>query len=291
MRDAEYHRHPALSQTKLSVFDRSPRDFQALFIEDDADERGVEDDKAGFRIAQDKIGGKSHVRAGSAVHALLFMQEDELQETIRIIPESVLASNGARSGNAWKDYRDEHEEQNPEVLLLRDGELKGIKRAAANLRDLIGRFIDRGDAMREHVVFWEQPVISGTETVSLEMRLKADLLIVGGNEAWCFDAKSTHQLGESTFRRNVLDKRYWLQQSHYQIGIRTHFEVDVVHFFFPSVQMSGRYPCGLYYLDDESSEKAERRYANVLQRFADRVVSDNWADEHEGKMVPVSINL
>lgn len=43
------------------------------------------------------------MRLGNATHAAI-LQPDKLSQLVKVIPQEVLAKNGARSGNAWKEW-------------------------------------------------------------------------------------------------------------------------------------------------------------------------------------------
>ena len=90
--NSEYHKLPGVSASRLKTYigkwrrDYQPRDYWYQYLSGQYQEST--EDKFDF---------------GTATHEVLLVGENRC----KIIPKEVLASNGARSGNKWKEYKEE----------------------------------------------------------------------------------------------------------------------------------------------------------------------------------------
>jgi len=276
----EYHAHPAVGRSLLAMLAKSPRRCQLLMSGQQT-----------FKPSTEKAFAN-----GTAVHDVMA----GITDNIRVIPSEVLAKNGARSTN---DYRRFKAEQKPGTVLVTEKELAAIKDQADPLREQYSSLIDNPVAISEEPIFWTATAWVRTAEgqaandpdaprtpVEVECKCLPDLLIPTNREVCVTDWKTMAELPtEDTFERAAQRGGYTLQWAHYSQGIEAHYGRPVKPFVFACVEKSPPYEIASFTLDDETQAEALEDWQELLNEFAERRASNNWARETERKITPVRV--
>ncbi len=264
---AEYHSHPALSRSQLAWLHESPEKYRA----------GM-DGRIQFAASTEKAFAN-----GTAVHDVVA----GITGRVAIIPEDVLAKNGARSTN---DYRRWKAEQPADAVIMRASELDTVYRQGARLREELGQFIDDRSSIAERPIVWTETVMrdSGWES-DIQCRCLPDLWWPHGV---VIDWKTMLDLPtESSFRRAARRGCYWLQDAHYSAGIMAEHGGNPMRFLFACVQKSEPYQCAVFELDADTRARAASERRRLLIDLAERRESGNWRSYPPGKCPIQRVNI
>ena len=182
------------SNSTLRVFDRSPAEYYHRFVT--------------RRIPADPPSDAQ--RLGTAIHAAI-LEPEKVDSLLALIPNEVLASNGAKSGNKYREWAAEHVGQ--VCVKLKENDLLRwqIETVWANpaCRDLLV-----SASVREHSIFWT--------TEGHQVRCRFDMADEIG--AVIGDIKRTRQT-EATFWRALRDYAYHRQAALYCDGFESLYGV------------------------------------------------------------------
>lgn len=253
-----YHDRPEISRGMLVKFMESPRLYEALYVT-----REINDDVSGDNIV-----------IGSLTHQQLL--EPHIMDNFVIPPKEVLASNGARLGNAWKEF----EAANSDKLIVRREDFNTCQRAVQAVRRAVGGLIDNPVAEREKEIYW-------TDETGLQMRAKFDLVVERQHSVYVADIKTCAQLEKFTYQvRDGL----WLQWAHYTIGAEKAYDKPCT-FCFIVVEKSGVFRVRTYTLPPLSQENARTRYRELVDDLAKRYATGNFAETGEGQVIELDCCL
>lgn len=238
MPEAEYHARPELSSTGARRILESPAKFQWARMH-------PEPPKAAFDL-------------GTAVHSKVL----GVGAPTVAIPDEVLASNGAVSTKAAKEWIEQAraEGKTPvkaDVAAQVDAMAESV---LANARPLFEQ-----DGHAEASLFATDP-----ET-GVELRARFDYLAPVG-----VDLKSTGKTASpAAWPRTVFDLGYDVQQEHYQ-HIRRLIEGEPHPFVFVAVETTPPYLVGLHQLDREFVEIGAAKARRARQIYAECLTTGNW---------------
>ena len=254
----EYHqRHDAVSKSMIGTFKQDGRRvYQSKFITHD-------------------MPSDSHTKStkiGDMVHAVLL--EPSRIADFSIIPNELLAVNGAASTKEAKAYKKEAEANGKVVCkadewALMSGMVKSFKKAFGQWLDL--------DSKKENAIFWTCP-----ET-GLLLKCRPDWLIVRDGWAAVFDIKTCLSAHPLAFRKACEDYDYGIQQAHYLEGVKAALGIDNVEFFFLAVENEFPYRCAPYRIRHDSvleSNKLRRKLLNEIKQCNE---TGDWSETWEPK--------
>jgi hypothetical protein len=142
---------------------------------------------------------------GTAIHRALLDGTPTM-----VIPSDVLSKSGAKSGNAWKEFRAEHESSN----VLVKSEDDAICHILANLRahKIVWQLLDAS-------VFREQSIVWTDEETGLDLRARPDDVarIAGSNILW--DLKTTADTSRRACQKTLSSMGYHRSLDHYATGL------------------------------------------------------------------------
>lgn len=258
-----YHAHAAISRGKLTTFRKRRREYHRQFV------LAVESD----------IEPNDAMNIGTIGHAVL-LEGKTISESVVVIPADVLAKNGARSGNAWKDFAAEHAGK---VLLKAEQVAEATASVEAVLahpfiRKWLGR--DR-DCLKEHSVYWP-------EKSDRECRCRPDwwFPLLGDNIV--FDFKFTADASPKAFTRRINDGEYWLQDAHYSAGIQSVTGYPV-SFFFIAVDVGLNPAVGIYNLDPTTRADANEDRKKTLSDIAYCERENDWREPWEKQVETIEL--
>lgn len=248
--NSDYHNRSGVSASKLKTFigqyreEYQPRDYWYEYLSGQAKQES--EDKFDF---------------GTAVHEILLVGENRC----KLIPKEVLASNGARSGNAWKAYKTE----NPHAILLKQGDYDAVMRCADVVRDhpLAGQLLDAPGVSERMFTcrFAEYP---------FELRMKPDRLLLEDRIIW--DLKT--YCGGTSFSRIIANFQYDVQESFYRL-VAHGVELPVDRFFFVFVRDTPPHPVDVVEIHRGWIDLTAESVDNALCDLARRYIENDWQPE------------
>jgi len=244
MSPEEYHKLPGISNSKLSVFIEDPREYYYQFLSGEYVEKP-----------------KDHFDFGSAVHQICLLGS---QANIVVIPREVLASNGARSGNAWKQFAAEHEG----MLLLKLEDFNAVMRCfqAINSHPIAGELLAApGDAER---------VFISTEGGMIR-RCRPDKICQWQGKTIVVDLKTTTSTLPQKFVKSIDQFGYARQEVFYRKVLADN-DVFVDAFIFIAVKDSQPHCVDCYQISREWIEMAEQEVAAAEAELYRRHRENDW---------------
>lgn len=246
----EYHNHPAISRSMLNDFRESRRLYEARYI---------------LKTAPRKT--ETHaMRIGTISHVAV-LQPQRFNELISIIPNDVLASNGARSGNKWKEYK---EQQNAlGKVCVKEDEIEPILAMAEQVKRKV-EWITSPKAIAEQPIFW-------IDDTGLELRALPDFILRLSNSIVALDLKTTASV--KWFHKDLKDS-YWLQDSHYRAALQAEYRVDVT-FIFAAVEKTPPYLFKACQIGAATRQLADTKWRETLDQLAHCYATGDWSDPGE----------
>lgn len=266
----QYHsRKKALGSSMMRTFIRSPMRFNAQ-------ERLQTIPESAPALEQD---------IGSAAHAFI-LEPHTANETVVKIPDDVLAKNGAKLGNKWKDF----ERENRGKILLKHedyGKALGLSAAAFDCEEFAEMY---GNAThKEQSIYWECP------RTGLLKKCRTDL--IGEDECglYVIDIKTLDDYMPRSFSSSCERFLYHVQQEFYRDGVEAYFG-ERPQFYFLAIQRKLPYAARMYELGkvqegrnrtvelaNDILHKGEQDYLSCLQR-------DEWKDQGADEITTIEFH-
>ena len=262
MPEAEYHAHPAWSQSALKLLPDEPELFHGRHI---------------LKLPDWQVAESDDIWLGTCLHAMHLQG----QEIVRI-PSEVLTSNGQRRGTAWKAWEAEHAGE----LVLRDQDAERVNAMSAGLMaDPTIQRILKSDGPNELSLFWTD------EETGLDLRARIDLLREGPGGWLAADIKSTNI--DVTDKRQVaskiLDFGYHQQDAMYEEACRRCLGFTPAAFCFIFVRNKPPYNACLWRLNPNDIALGGRRNRKAMADLVKRLVSGDWSNNRAGQVNEVSL--
>lgn len=240
MPEAEYHAHPALSSTGARRMLQSPSIYRYW-------SQTPETPKPEFDI-------------GTLTHSKVL----GVGAQIAIYPEGLLASNGAASTTAAKEWAVEQREAG-RIPVKADAAESVIRMTESVLAHREARRILENTEHRETSLFATDP-----ET-GVNIRARFD--IYGDNE--CGDLKTAVDASPAGFTKAIWNHRYDVQDEHY-LKARHLVVGDRPRFRFIAVEKTPPYLVGVYELDDQWQEIGDVWATHARKLFRMCTDADVW---------------
>ena len=198
---------------------------------------------------------------GTAVH------EAVLQNIpLRVIPQSVLSSNGARMGNEWKEFVEEHVGE----VWLKESEAEPIKRCIDSIMSNT-----KARALLELPGDAEVAIFRRDEYTGLPRRHRLDKLIrVGGGLV--LDLKTASDPTEIGFPFACLDHKYHVQAADYMEAAEAALGTVPEAFLFIAVQPDVPCICQVYTCRASMLELGYTRLRESLNELKIRLDTNDW---------------
>jgi hypothetical protein len=205
------------------------------------------------------------MQIGTAVHSAAL----EDRNLIVSCPTAFLASNGAMSTKAAKEWRAQVESEG--YIVASDEMVGRIKRTARSVREVLSTL---GDPHKygqvEQPIYWEH--ISG-----VGCRCLPDILTPGG----IIDLKTCDELDERKIASKIWDLGYWLQAAHYLEGASKHLGHRITKFIFLFAETNAPYRTWMRELDDDYLSWATDKRHSLIEEYQRRKEQNDWADPGE----------
>ena len=185
MTESEYRSHPALNASRFKAFIRSPFHFE--------NQVDVETTEA--------------MKIGTAIHTAL-LEPEIYASTIAFMPEC------DRRTTAGKQIAKEFEEQSVGKLILKHESEDVVIRAI----DSVSRHLE-WKTLKENQMHKETIIIG--EMFGIECKAKIDIIDLKKNMIW--DIKTCQDASAESFKYEVQDRLYWVQQAFYKMLVEKHY--------------------------------------------------------------------
>lgn len=255
----EYHAAADMqSRSMLQVFQEDRLRYRAMYVEG-----SIEPEPPTKAMI---TGTLSHI---------FVLEPERLKTDVRLIPDSVLAKNGARSTNAYRDFAAE----NAGKLLVKADELQLAQAIVRSVRsdEMVKKFglLDGG-----HV---EQSLVWQDEETGLMCKCRPDYscprVIV--------DLKTTTDTRPEAFSRTAAKMGYHFQDAFYRMG-RKAVAGKAGGFVFIVVSTKPPFSVACHELDAEFRRIGEEQVRKTLNALRDCMETDDWRDPHAKQINAIS---
>lgn len=243
--EAEYHARPEWSKSQFALLPEEPELFWGRHI---------------MHFPDWKLEETPQMRLGTAVHEAVLLQRE-----VRVIPASVLTSNGQRRGKAWEEFQAEHAGE----TWLREAEAEPAKNAVdAVLKRKYARRLLEAPGESELSIFWID------ELTGLRLRGRLDRRCHIGNGI-ILDLKTSNDPTPYGFPWKCLDLKYDVQAATYMDG---HDQIygPAESFVFIAVEVQPPYRCRIHEASEEFLSLGFSKFKESLIDLKDRLERDAW---------------
>lgn len=262
---ADYHSHPAISRSMLMDFltpIKGRRIYQATHI-----------DKTMPPVRE-----VNALRIGSVSHVSV-LQPSRFNELVGIIPNDLLASNGALSTTAAKDWKKAEEAKGKTVVKESEvSDILGMREALQKDEQVNWIFSPR--AICEQPIFWTDP-----ET-GLELRAMPDFILPLQDTLICADLKTCADI--SKFEKQM-SEHYFLQPPQYISGLHAEYgeELEII-FTFIAVEKTAPYAVNEFQMEPEMMDQAYQIWRRTLNELSDCYKANTWRDPSQDRVIRVN---
>jgi exodeoxyribonuclease VIII len=260
-----YTSHPGISQSMLKTLEESPRKYEAMYVTRTFCEEPT--DAMDF---------------GSLVHGLT-LQPSQVADSIALIPESALTSNGQRRGKAWDAFCEDtpgklrvfREDYNRALMVARKIHLHPFWRA-----------------MYPHCLYVENEIYWCDPESGVYCKGIPDIIC---DHDWSIDVKTTNSLssfiqrGERYTSKAVLDFGYHKQGAFYLKGASLHYGVPKTRFALLVAETNPPYRVFAMELTRDTLEIGECRMQWLLNDLRRRIDQQDWSEEGEACLLQVGL--
>ncbi len=172
---------------------------------------------------------------------------------------------GSRRTNAYKEFAKECEGQGRSVLREDEYETTLAIRDTVRSIPAVAKLLEKGRP--EISLFWRNP------PTGLECKGRPDWIAKNA----ILDLKTTVNIDEGWFAQQAWKMGYFHQAAMYQEGFSVSSGKGVLlPFGIIAVERKPPHACRLYWLDEDSLEKAWAEYVTWIEKVLDCTTSDNW---------------
>jgi len=245
-----------ISKTMLQLFCDSPAIYNATY---------------NLRTIPLKVATKA-MELGTIIHAVL-LEDKEIDDIVKIYPASCLKSDGSLNGKPAAQFRAD----NPGVTCVKNADdihacIDAVK--AGFLQDWL-EIISNKEVHREKMIKWED---------ILPCRALVDCYYVAPDAVYVYDIKCTGTFHPEAFNRTARKLRYWLQEAHYTIGLKSLYDRPVI-WRWVIIETLAPYRVQMRWYDPRSAEIATG-YRNAKMRdLKRRMASNDWDDNYDQVMI------
>ena len=254
-----YHASPGVSNSRLKVFMDDVREYHYQFLSGEY----VPKSKACFDF-------------GTAVHDVCLLGSSA---NIVPIPSSVLASNGAKNGNKWKDF----EAENAGKMLLKHDEFMAVLRCVdAVQKHEFAKSLLYSKGPTEHAFFFDDP------SLGLTLRCKLDKLCMMPSGNAVMDLKTTATgTTPSKFAKQIGNFGYHHQDYFYKRVLRD-VGVNVENFFFVAVSTTEPHTVDCYTINQDFMNLAQDEVEAALSDLSRRTKDNDWRSPSHNAFVELA---
>ena len=253
----EYHTIDAVSASRLELFRRSPRLYQAKFL-------------LGQKIGDDDS-PRDALDLGTGTHAWV-LEPDKFEDAVALVPPEVLGSNGTRNTKAYREWA----QQNAGKALLKEADwerAKAMRRAI--MANPVAEELIRTAEHRESSFVWEEK-----SPPFLIRKARFDLLTSYRGRPVIADIKTTTSVGPEEFSRSVHRYGYHRQAAFYTEAGRV-WNGKIMPVVFVTVLIQPPHVVRVYSLSDEALALGQQQVAESLTALEQCCASGDWSEPGE----------
>jgi hypothetical protein len=249
-----YRSRPEWSISQAKILPEEPELFWGRYI---------------AKLADYQMKPSPAMNIGTAVHESLLQNIP-----LRVIPASVLSSSGAKQGNKWKEFAEEHKGE----AWLKEDEAEPIKRCIDSVMN------DRkARALLELPGDCELAIFRRDEWTGLRRRHRLDKLIRVGNGI-VLDLKTAADPTDYGFPFACLDHKYHVQAADYMEAAEAALGGVPEAFIFIAVQPAAPYICQVYTSRPSMLELGYMRLRECLNDLKARLDTGDWYRAGHGNL-------
>lgn len=217
---------------------------------------------------------RDHFEFGRVLHEV-FLIGRELRDLVVEIPASALSKNGARAGNAWKDFAGECSAAGVTPMFAED---------MATVNCLCGAIFRHPMAMRLFGLEGPTEVpIAWTDSRGIRRRSMLDKLATG----YCIaDLKGMANVSERKFKSAAYDYGYHRQAAYYREAVEA-LCGESLPFLFVAVKKSPPYTCEVIALDEAFVDLGQRENDAALDHLAECRETGVWLRRGYGEILTI----
>lgn len=248
----DYHARPELGSSTLKTLDRDGAEMVVAKLD-----RPEQSDSRALAI-------------GSAVHAVI---DGTFAKAFQAAPDV----RGYKTTDSDTFLAAGAELEASGVTLLSRAEFARVQACGDAIRRKLGTYLAGRQYWREPSLFWSEP-IEGHEP--LPCKCRPDLLVDHGDDSATYvEIKTTADNCGSAWRSSCWRYGYWIQQPHYEAGIKAATNCTHVRTVFVVVRSSSPYTVRCYQRDPIDAAVGERKWRDLLADYARRVRENDWGDD------------
>ena len=251
----EYHAETDyLSASMIKTFIGSRREFRSIYV------------------AKESQKESRSLNIGHVAHSLI-LEPHLIGEKVVEIPDFVLSKSGAKSGNNWKEFRDEHKG----CILLKAGEMQIV-------RDMFNAVYGNPKAAKmlnakghtEHSIFGE---LNGQKYRARLDRIIPRKLVI--------DIKTTMDASPEAFERQIRNLSYHVQGNLYKRLADAHYggSHSVV---FIAVSNSAPHCVATYVLSADHMYEAEQTTIRTVEQIQECYETNDWREIWEKELIELT---
>ena len=158
-------------------------------------------------------------------------------------------------------------------LLTRDEASDAERLAQAMLRVFAGAYVGH-PVFREPSLFWDEP----TDYGPIRCKCRPDRLIDDWRGGAVYaEIKTSARIGTKAVKSAFWNFGYWIQQAHYEAGIRA-CGASQVETLFVFVRKAKPYDVGVYRISDDDRENARYQWRRLVNEWARRQAENDWSN-------------
>lgn len=264
---ADYHAHPAISNSGLGLIEKAPRYYQHAMEEKDDD-------------------NKRHFVVGGALHTLL-LERNLFIDRYHALPETYVDDKGEvktfRADPRMKVYKEEIAKAGERKVLTSAEFSEVLAYADAVINDRAALEYISKPGIIEASIFWRD------EDHDVDCRCRPDLIIQEDDGDILVDFKTTANASKDAFEGSIYAYGYDRQAYFYIKGYEYVTKRKVKKFVFIAVEKKAPYLTGVYPIDQVALMSGQMRTEHLLGVYADCKKRNFWPGLNEGKEVEASI--
>lgn len=214
---------------------------------------------------------ESYFAVGTAIHTFL-LEPSKFKERVVEIPAEVLASNGAKSGNKWKEF----EAANEKKILLKTAEMQSVLACVESI-------MQHPSAMEILAAPAHIEQLIEAEIFGVKARGIPDICLQRGGVV--VDVKSTSMVDEYEFRSQVKKLGYHIQAAWYLELCSAFYGKRYTQFVFIAVETEAPYRCRCYYLDEAFLQEGRMIAAGLAEEYARRYAVNDWLEDCDKNII------
>ena len=261
MRTKEYEQDPALAQSQIKDFLRSPRYYEGRHITKTIPPKKTTDEMI----------------FGSMVHCLA-LEPEHFDQEFAIITPNVLTKDGKRTGNAWKEFAAAN--AGKELVFGEDVQL--AKTLGEQLRNHPAFPSAENILTIEKPIYWKihGTMCKGIADIVTQASVVFDIKTVGDMDAFLIN-----QPTGSVMSKDAFDRGYDIQAAFYLEGCCQFYDRKFDRFILLLVETDAPYRIRVAEFSPEDIQHAMNRIVFAINGIEERTLDGDWSDPHENEIV------